>query len=416
MSSPPFYPFYPVEYRAATSHLSPHEDLVYRRLLDLCWDQPDCSVPDDPEWLLRRLGLAAQADAEVWRKALETVLAEFFSRQRKRWFQMRLRDEFLRANDSHQRRKNAGKSGGQAKARKTKENPASNARALPLANPSLTRGGDNNNNNNTMISLSVDHPGAGAPCDDAPPDGRSGRLQDPAGAADFGVPDPDQIGLPDPAPSPGPGPDPDPDPGRVAPGAAAGGPQPAGASGGLDPLAADDWPAEVTRPGGFAAAAAIVADPGLDPAKSQGLVVSAVELGRWRVAGASWELDVLPTLRAVCARLAKRGDVARSWTLFRDDVLRARDQRLSGDAAVRARPAPRQQAGHSPQTAAELALVDQLRLWSGPPMAWPGGSLFPGWDRLEAAVTKVGDRSDAATLRRLRQEARSLTESAGAAA
>lgn len=56
-----------------------------------------------------------------------------------------------------------------------------------------------------------------------------------------------------------------------------------------------------------------VASPRLDPAKSQGLLLTSGRLAAWRREGASWEFDVLPVVRAACAKA--RTPIGR-WTYF----------------------------------------------------------------------------------------------------
>lgn len=75
-----------------------------------------------------------------------------------------------------------------------------------------------------------------------------------------------------------------------------------------DDLRASDWPKDPLK-----AIVAEIASPWLDPAKSPGLITSAGNLARWRREGASWEHDVLPVVRGVCARARKP---IGTWTYF----------------------------------------------------------------------------------------------------
>lgn len=123
----PYFPMFPTDFEAKTSHLSLAEDGAYNRLLRLCWMTPGCSMPADRAWVYRRMRAHTEADQAV----IEAVIAEFFKEAGGRLSNARLAKEWLAANDAHQRRKKAGSKGGKAKAQKTKENGASNATAKP---------------------------------------------------------------------------------------------------------------------------------------------------------------------------------------------------------------------------------------------------------------------------------------------
>jgi uncharacterized protein YdaU (DUF1376 family) len=88
----------------------------------------------------------------------------------------------------------------------------------------------------------------------------------------------------------------------------------------------DDWPSggmDAWRPALHA-----IAGPGLaDPAKEPGLFTTAGELVRWRQAGCSWELDVLPVIQGKTQRA--RGSPIRTWPLFTEAIMAAKARRLS---------------------------------------------------------------------------------------
>lgn len=75
-----------------------------------------------------------------------------------------------------------------------------------------------------------------------------------------------------------------------------------------DDLRASDWPNDPLK-----AIVAEVASPWLDPSKSPGLITTGGNLNRWRREGASWEHDVLPVVRGVCAKARKP---IGSWSYF----------------------------------------------------------------------------------------------------
>ncbi len=127
MTTHPYLPLYVDDYDAATAHLTAAEDGVYSRLLRLCWRTPGCSLPNDDAWIARKIRLSAAEFAKV----AKPVIEEFFSVQRGRLVQKRLKAEYENISRKKSARVNAGKMGGAAKARKTKENVSSNATVLP---------------------------------------------------------------------------------------------------------------------------------------------------------------------------------------------------------------------------------------------------------------------------------------------
>lgn len=122
----PFMPLYIDDYEAATAHLSMLEDGAYSRLLRLCWRSPGCKLPHDMPWIMRKM--RAHTDAE--QAAVGAVLAEFFTTGRGQIWSKRLLSEHVAKSVAHLKRKDAGKSGGLAKAAKAKEKRPSNAEAM----------------------------------------------------------------------------------------------------------------------------------------------------------------------------------------------------------------------------------------------------------------------------------------------
>lgn len=122
----PYLPLFVDDYEADTAHLSLLEDGIYSRLLRLCWRSPKCQMPNDHEWIARKVRAFTKAD----REALTSVLDEFFTVRRGVIFSKRLSAERERISTSIRKRKKAGKSGGVAKALKTKELKAGNATAM----------------------------------------------------------------------------------------------------------------------------------------------------------------------------------------------------------------------------------------------------------------------------------------------
>lgn len=124
----PYFPMFPADFEADTSHLTLEEDGAYNRLLRLCWLTPGCSVPDSPEWITRRMRI----DGATYERVVSPLLDEFFRRSGGRVFSPRLRAVFEETNEKHKRRVMAGKKGGRPrKALETNIPDQSNAKAMP---------------------------------------------------------------------------------------------------------------------------------------------------------------------------------------------------------------------------------------------------------------------------------------------
>lgn len=126
MSDLPFMPLWVSKYEAHTAHLTLCEDGAYLRLLRLCWRTPGGTIPADDAWVTRQM----RVDAETFASTVKPILREFFTVRRGRYVNDALKRFFDEANEKNVRRKNAGRKGGEAKARKTKETGPSNATAL----------------------------------------------------------------------------------------------------------------------------------------------------------------------------------------------------------------------------------------------------------------------------------------------
>jgi uncharacterized protein YdaU (DUF1376 family) len=107
----PYFPMYPSDFEADTSHLSLAEDGAYNRLLRLMWMTPGCSLPDDPAWITRRL----RVSAGDFQSIVAPLLDEFFKRSGGRVYSPRLRREWEKVDETSRRRSEAGKKGGRPK-------------------------------------------------------------------------------------------------------------------------------------------------------------------------------------------------------------------------------------------------------------------------------------------------------------
>lgn len=131
MADLPYMPFYVDDFEGATVHLTLEEDGAYNRLLRLCWRQADCSIPDNPAWIMRML----RCDEATFERSVKPVLDEFFTASRGRISQKRQREEFAKAKDLLEKRRAAGRVGGKAKGRKQKDNQESKPSEVLEANP-----------------------------------------------------------------------------------------------------------------------------------------------------------------------------------------------------------------------------------------------------------------------------------------
>ena len=123
----PYFPMYPSDFEAKTSHLTILEDGAYNRLLRLCWMTPGCSLPADEEWIMRR----ARAQSEEEKQSVRTVLNEFFKLKNGRYSNPRLTRELAIAKELYEKRVSSGRKGGISNSLKRKEELSSNAVAMP---------------------------------------------------------------------------------------------------------------------------------------------------------------------------------------------------------------------------------------------------------------------------------------------
>ena len=121
-------------YEAATAHLTPEEDGIYNRLLRLCWRTPGCSIPNDADWIARRMRMEGEYEAKI-----EPILRDFFQIKRGRWSQKKQRAVYRQTHCKIRERKLAGTLGGLAKSLKTKETTSSKGLATRTRTKSITR-------------------------------------------------------------------------------------------------------------------------------------------------------------------------------------------------------------------------------------------------------------------------------------
>jgi len=123
----PYFPMYPTDFEADTSHLTLAEDGAYNRLLRLMWMTPGCSLPADEAWIMRRMRI----DEATFNDVVKVVMDEFFITQKGRLVSPRLAKEYQKTDLAHKKRVAAGSKGGSAKALNANKTGSSKAVAKP---------------------------------------------------------------------------------------------------------------------------------------------------------------------------------------------------------------------------------------------------------------------------------------------
>lgn len=122
----PYFPMFPTDFEAKTSHLTLAEDGAYNRLLRLMWMTPGCTLPADDAWIMRRM----RVDQVTYDEVVKVVIDEFFTVENGRLSNAKLGRIFTETNEAHKKRVSAGSKGGKAKALKTNNSMSSNAKAM----------------------------------------------------------------------------------------------------------------------------------------------------------------------------------------------------------------------------------------------------------------------------------------------
>lgn len=123
----PYFPMFPTDFEAKTSHLTLAEDGAYNRLLRLMWMTPGCSLPDDDAWIMRRM----RCTKDEFDAVVLVVIDEFCTRKNGRVSNAKLTKVFKESSEAHEKRVLAGSKGGKAKSLKTNNVTPSNAKAKP---------------------------------------------------------------------------------------------------------------------------------------------------------------------------------------------------------------------------------------------------------------------------------------------
>lgn len=113
-----FYPHHIGDYLTATAHLTWVEDCAYRRLLDVYYSR-EAALPLD----VAQASRLVRATGKDERKAVETVLREFFQETPEGWKHGRCEAEIEKARDAGERARVNGKKGGRPPKQKPTANP-----------------------------------------------------------------------------------------------------------------------------------------------------------------------------------------------------------------------------------------------------------------------------------------------------
>lgn len=144
-----FYPHHIGDYLTATAHLSWLEDCSYRRLLDIYYSREQ-AIPSD----ISQASRLVRATLKEERKAVETVLVEFFTLTELGWKHSRCDEEIQKAKDAAERARLNGKKGGRPPKQKIVANPEI-THPVPVANPEITKSQAPITITNTNTSYSV---------------------------------------------------------------------------------------------------------------------------------------------------------------------------------------------------------------------------------------------------------------------
>jgi uncharacterized protein YdaU (DUF1376 family) len=113
-----FYPHHIGDYLTATAHLTWQEDCAYRRLLDVYYSREQ-ALPTEIAQACRLV----RATSKDERKAVETVLVEFFTLTDSGWSHARCEAEIVKAKEAAERARVNGKKGGRPPKQKPTDNP-----------------------------------------------------------------------------------------------------------------------------------------------------------------------------------------------------------------------------------------------------------------------------------------------------
>lgn len=127
-----YYSFNIGDYTSHTAHLSPLEDIAYRRLLDLYY-QTETPIQDDIKAVCRQIRMRDHADD------VQQMLSEFFTLTAEGWTSARCSREIEDYHSKADKARANGKLGGRPKKQTESKNNQSGSSSFDLANPDTTQ-------------------------------------------------------------------------------------------------------------------------------------------------------------------------------------------------------------------------------------------------------------------------------------
>ena len=173
--SPPWMPFYVADYRADTAHLSTLEHGAYILLIMHYWSTG--GLPDED----KRLAIIAGLQAKEW-AAMKPTIQAFFQDG---WHHKRIDTELAKTADKVTKWKQAGRAGGQAKARNTAGGRQGNAKANTKIPPKQNPTNHNQSQNPGFAGEETRASGALRPPDEAVTKNRHGKEESDTAARAF---------------------------------------------------------------------------------------------------------------------------------------------------------------------------------------------------------------------------------------
>lgn len=131
MAEFPALPIFTDALIADTGHLSDEEFGAYMRLLMLVWRSPGCRIPNDDDWIKRRLC----RDEVEYRRVSRPILHEFFESSGNWWTQKRLKKEFEYLREQSQKQSARAKSRWNKDSDSCRGNAASGNAPTPTPTP-----------------------------------------------------------------------------------------------------------------------------------------------------------------------------------------------------------------------------------------------------------------------------------------
>lgn len=127
-----YYAFNIGDYTSHTAHLTPLEDIAYRRLLDLYY-QTETPIQDDIKAVCRQIRMRDHADD------VQQMLSEFFTLTDEGWTSARCSREIEDYHSKADKARANGKLGGRPKKQTESKNNQSGSSSFDLANPDTTQ-------------------------------------------------------------------------------------------------------------------------------------------------------------------------------------------------------------------------------------------------------------------------------------